>query len=308
MSPAKRNILIVKTGFSEFLDRGVSATVSLGDVLMCTALLHLYRKDHVTWVSSWAARRLLEGNPYIGELLTFGPDFFRLSERAFDEVINLEKDIGICTYLQSITARRRKGFYFNARTHDIATYRRATRYLLAGQENHKGIEKNGLEILYEAVGAKWRGETIMLTPRRRAKVKYDIGFNYEVGKKWPTKAWPLERWRALEKQLGGTHSISWQQGFKNLDRYIAWIDACRLIVTSDSLGQAVAQALGKKVITLFGPTNARRMDGIPGIHTVSARSSCPHLPCYLPFCRHKAFCMETIDPGRVASLCERLLA
>ena len=67
-----KKILIVKTGFSEFLDRGISTTVSLGDVLICTSILHLYKNDHVTWVTDWQARQLLQGNPYIKQLLIFG--------------------------------------------------------------------------------------------------------------------------------------------------------------------------------------------------------------------------------------------
>ena len=55
-----RKVLIIKTGFSEFLDRGISTTVSLGDVLICTSLLHLYKQDEVTWVTDWMARRLLK--------------------------------------------------------------------------------------------------------------------------------------------------------------------------------------------------------------------------------------------------------
>ena len=67
-----RKILIIKTGFSEFLDRGISTTVSLGDVLICTSLLHLYKRDEVTWVTDWQARQLLANNPYIHHLLIYG--------------------------------------------------------------------------------------------------------------------------------------------------------------------------------------------------------------------------------------------
>ena len=67
-----RKVLIIKTGFSEFLDRGISTTVSLGDVLICTSLLHLYKKDEVTWVTDWQARQLLKDNPFIKNLLIFG--------------------------------------------------------------------------------------------------------------------------------------------------------------------------------------------------------------------------------------------
>lgn len=107
-----RKVLVIKTGFSEFLDRGISTTVSYGDVLMCTAILHRFFKDHVTWVTSWAARDILKDNPYIDELLIFGPQTMRkVLRRQYDVLINLEKDIGICTWLDQLKAGKRYGFY-----------------------------------------------------------------------------------------------------------------------------------------------------------------------------------------------------
>lgn len=303
-----RKILIIKTGFSEFLDRGISTTISLGDVLLCTALLHLYRDDEVTWVTSWAARQMLENNPYIKELLIFGPSAFKkITAQPFDILVNLEKDIGICTYLSQVRTRRRYGFYFSGKIHDIATHKRSTQYLLAGQENHKDIHKTALALLYEAVGEKWHGQGLILERRHRQKEKYDIGFNYSVGSKWPTKAWPWERWRALGDLLEDQFSISWQKGQKDILKYIDWIDSCRLIVTSDSLGQAIGQALGKKVITLYGPTNYRRMQGVENIHVVASPLRCPHMPCFLPICKNDQFCMDHIAPEKIALLCQRLL-
>ena len=303
-----RKILIIKTGFSEFLDRGVSTTVSLGDVLNCTALLHIYKNDNVTWVTSWAARQLLENNPYIREILIFGPDVLKkIGQKSYDLLINLEKDIGICTYLNQIKAKERYGLYFNERKHDISTYRRSTQYLLVGQENHKDINKIFLELLFEAVGKKWNGENLILKRKFRRQQKYDIGFNYSVGTKWPTKAWPMEKWKELENLLKNKYSVSWQKGHKNLSTYIDWIDSCRVIVTSDSLGQSIGQALEKKVISLFGPTNHRRIEGIKNISVVCSELRCPFMPCYSPICKYEKFCMDYIPPEKVAHLCEELL-
>ncbi len=303
-----RKVLIIKTGFSEFLDREISTTVSLGDVLTCTALLHLYKKDEVTWVTAWAARQLLRDNPHIAELLIFGPQALqKIAVNSYDILINLEKDIGICTFLRQVRAQKRYGFYFNEHVHDIATHNRATRYLLAGQENHKDIDKTFLEILFETVGEKWQGEGYVLTRRKQVPEKYDIGFNYAVGSKWPTKAWPGDKWEQLEKILQDKYTISWQQGHKNLLKYIEWIDRCRVIVTADSLGQAIAAALGKKVIVLYGPTNFRRMQGIDNLTVIPSDLACPFMPCYLPICKFDQFCMDHITPEKVALKCEELL-
>lgn len=304
-----RSVLIVKTGFSEFLDRGISTTVSLGDVLICTAILPLYKNDHVTWVTDWQARKLLQGNPYIKQLLMFGtPVFNNIRGQAFDVLINLEKDIGICTFLNGISAKKKYGFYFNDKTHSITTRKRSTQYLLSGQENHTNIQKNALELLYETVGQKWRGQGLVLNRQRKVRPKYHVGFNHAVGSKWPTKAWPMDHWKSLESLLQGKYSISWQQGHKNLNKYIQWIESCRMIVTSDSLGQAIGQALGKKVVTLYGPTNHLRMQGVPNVEVVPTTLKCPHAPCYMPLCKYDKFCMDYISPERVAQLCHDYLS
>jgi len=303
-----RKVLIIKTGFSEFLDRGISTTVSLGDVLICTSLLHLYKKDEVTWVTDWQARQLLHKNPYIHHLLIFGTKALEhLNTQEFDILINLEKDIGICTFLNQLRARKKYGFYFNDTIHNISTRRPSTQYLLSGQENHREIKKNALEILYETVGEEWKGQGLILTQRPKHREKFDIGFNYAVGSKWPTKAWPMDHWKSLENLVGKSYKITWQQGHKNLFKYIDWINDCRMIVTSDSLGQAVAQALGKKVVTLYGPTNHVRMQGIPGVTVVPSPLKCPYMPCFLPVCKFDKFCMDYISPEKVAQMCEEQL-
>jgi heptosyltransferase-2 len=222
-------------------------------------------------------------------------------------LVNLEKDIGLCTYLNRIRAKTKYGFYFNTQKHDIATYHRSARYLLSGQEHHRNIRKALPEILFEAVGGRWNGEMAIFQPRVSSKEKYDIGFNFAVGPKWPTKAWPMEKWKALEKILNKRYTISWQKGHKDIRKYIQWVSSCSLIVTCDSLGQILGQALGKKVITLFGPTNHLRMKGMPNTTVIPSPLKCPFMPCYLPVCKYHKFCMDYISPQMVASECEKVL-
>ncbi len=303
-----RKVLIIKTGFSEFLDRGISTTVSLGDVLICTSILHLYKEDDVTWITDWQAKELLENNVYINKLLIFGSRTLEeLGLQQFDILINLEKDIGISTVVNRIQAKKRFGFYFNDKDHRIKTHNRSTEYLLSGQETHKDIQKNALELLYESVDAKWQGQGLLLSVKKQNKIKYDVGFNHAVGSKWPTKAWPKEHWTKLEHLLMGDYKISWQQGHKNLMKYIQWINSCRVIVTSDSLGQAIGQALGKRVITLYGPTNYLRMRGVPDVQVVPSILKCPQMPCYMPFCTNDKFCMNFITPQKIAAMCREQL-
>ena len=309
-SKMKRNrrILIIKTGFSEFLDRGVSTTVSLGDVLFCTVILHLYKDDDVTWIVSNQARDLLVDNPYIDKLLVFDSFVFeKVLNKKYDIFINLEKDIGICAFLKNVQAKKKYGFYFNEKKYDIATYKDATRLLLSGQENHKNVNNNTAEILFKVVGKKWDGQGLLLSPKKRKKQIYDVGLNYAVGTKWPTKAWPMRYWKALEKSLKKDFSISWQKGHKNIHSYIQWIDSCKTIITSDSLGQMIGQALKKNVITLFGSTNHNRMDRLPHICVLPSKLKCRYRPCYLLTCKNKKFCMEAILPEDVETVVRRIM-
>ena len=278
-------------------------------MLLSTSILHLYKDDYVTWLTSAKGSPLLNNNPYIDELLIFGPSSLeKIAQKSYDVFVNLEKDIGMCTYLSKIKSKKKYGFYFDTKRHDISTYNRSARYLLNGQENHKDIRKTLPELLFEVVDGKWRGEAAILHRRSARIEKYDIGFNFTVGTKWPTKAWPMAKWQALERLLKKKYSVSWQKGHKNIRKYIDWVDNCRVIVTCDSLGQVIGQALGKKVITLFGPTNHLRMAGIPNTHVIPSPLKCPYMPCYLPVCRYHEFCMDHISPERVAGECQKLLA
>ncbi len=304
-----RKVLIVKTGYSEFLEKGISTQVSLGDVLLCTVLLNLYKQDKVTWVTSSKAAPLLKDNPYISRLIMMGPDLFtQLAQESFDLMINLEKDIELSAFLVQVKVKKKYGFYFNRLTQDMDAYKRSARYLLAGQENHQDIDKSFFEILYETVGARWEGQGALLPSSHPQKEKWDIGFNYAVGPKWPTKAWPRRHWERLEQLLKDKYSLSWQRGHRDLDQYINWIAGCRLIVTSDSLAQAVGLALNKQVMTLFGPTNPQRMQGIPRVTLLRSPLRCPYMPCFHSVCRNDRFCMDDISPEIVAQNCERILS
>jgi heptosyltransferase-2 len=221
--------------------------------------------------------------------------------RTFDIVLNLEKDFSLCILTNEIKAKQKLGFYYDDRCHEIATRKRSTQYLLSGQENQREINKNAFELLYETAGKKWEGQGVVLGVAPKKRYQFDIGFNYAVGSKWPTKAWPERYWKILEKLLDKEFTISWQQGHKNLRRYIDWINNCRMIITNDSLGQAIAQGLGKQVITLYGPTNPCRMGGIKNVHILTATLDCSYMPCFMPVCQNSKFCMDYISPERVAN-------
>jgi heptosyltransferase-2 len=305
----KEKVLIIKLGYSETLDGEIGKITSLGDVLRSTVLLPLYKNAHVTWLIDEISFPLLKGNPYIHRILSYDiTSVLQLQSERFDTVINLEKVPGICAFSDSINAWRRYGFRFDPENGVALAYDGSQHVLeiCMYQEYKKKTKKHWEEILFEMVGAKWQGEGCILGYKPKSDVIYDIGFNYDVGKKWPNKAWPMEYWKELEKLIDNKYSISWQQGLKNIEEYFEWINSCRVFVTNDSLGLHIACALNKKTLALFGPTLASEIYIPNGIKLLpQADYSC--IPCLSPKCIQSKSCMNYIEPQMVYDAMENIL-
>ena len=103
----------------------------------------------------------------------------------------------------------------------------------------------------------WRGVDIVGDV---ASHHSQVGLNWQVGGRWPTKAWPFERWEQLAATLSAQCTVSWQEGFDDVHEYMRWIAGCGSIVTTDSLGMHLAIAMKKPVLALFGPTPSWEVD------------------------------------------------
>jgi len=304
-------VLIIKLGYSETLDKEISTTTSLGDVLRTTVILNFLKKDRVSWLVDERAYPLLEGNPYIERILIYNLEsVLQLQRERFDTVINLEKVPGICALADSINAWRRFGFRFDEYKGEAQSYDGAERVLslcLSLEEKRKN-RRYWQEALAEMIGEKWKGEEYILGYKPRSKVKFDVGFNWVTGNKWKNKAWPREHWEKLETLLKPYYSLSWQEGLDNLYKYMDWINSCRLVVTNDSLGMHLAIALKKKIVALFGPSSSQEvyLYNLGKILTPSVDYDC--LPCLQRECFQKKECMYFISPQRVAKVVHTLLA
>lgn len=289
-------------GYSETLDPEIGKYPSLGDVVRTTPILHCYRDDYVTWLTDERAYPLLKENPYIDRVMFFDlATVLQLQAEQFDVVVNLEKGGGLCALTNSISAYNKFGFRLNPNsglvwaclnTHDVL-------------DIYSDIEKKRLarlvwqDVLFEMIGKTWSGEPYVLGYKPKGKVKFDVGLNFQVGSKWKNKEWPKESWNTLcdELRIAG-YTVSNQEGTDNLEKYMDWINSCRLIVTHDSLGLHLALALGKKVVALFGGTASHE------VHLYgSGKAIVPHgfncLPCLVPECENDKYCMETITVDEV---------
>lgn len=264
---SSRKVLILKTGYIETLTNEPyqEGEVSLGDVLRTTAILHLFKNDFVVWLTDRKAVPLLEGNPYIREILEFNTtNIERLRHEYYDIVINLEKNPGICALASHIDSWQKYGFRFEPFTGSAEAYNEAINalYVAKDERSKKSNDKHWLQHLYAMVGQTWKNEGYVLRePNHEYKYGHRIvGLNWRAGHKFHDKVWPMERWRGLQTMLmqeGITTEL--QPADIKLRDYIHWISAHSVIVSCDSLGLHIGMALNKSVVGLFGPTPAKEI-------------------------------------------------
>ncbi len=306
---ATEKVLIIKLGYSETLVGEISHTTSLGDVLRSTVLLNLYKDAHVTWLVDEKAIGLLKGNPSIDRILPYDlTSVLQLQAERFDTIINLEKVAGVCAFSDSLTGWKRYGFRFDPETGTAMAYDGSQQVLdICYNPGDKASNRRFWEdILYEMVGSKWKGEAPVLGYQPTSEIKSDIGFNFNVGDKWPIKAWPLEYWKELEKLIGDKYTISWQEGLTSIDEYIDWINSVKLLVTNDSLGLHIAHALKKPIVAFFGPTVSCEVYIEKGVKLLpDGEYDC--LPCMSTNCIKQESCMYEIKPETAFAAIEKFI-
>jgi len=197
----KIKILIIKLGYSETLDSEIGRYVSLGDVLRTTPILSAlkdkYTNSHISWLVSEVAEPLLFNNNYIDRLLIWD-DFvpFQLMAEEFDIVINLEKVPGICAISDKIKAWNKYGFRFNKDTGHYDGHEDSLELIdyinqkEIGTTSHDPWQKTLIELL----GLKWNNQNYSLGYKPKSKEIFNVGLNYEVGKKWQNKAMSIGKW------------------------------------------------------------------------------------------------------------------
>jgi heptosyltransferase-2 len=306
-------ILIIKTGYSEILDRETCIRkVSLGDVLRTTPILHLYKGQNVTWLTDLEAFPLLERNPYITRLMAY--DFTtrdQLLAEIFDSMINLEKYPPICGLASQINAWKKYGFRLDAHTGKSQAYDRASEVLtVSADPNAKKDNKRTIqELLFEMVGEKWKGEEYILgyKPKKpNQRNKYDVLLNTKIGQKWPAKSWSMQNWDKLETILT-THGFrvtrqdkQSEEVLTNLNTYMNWLDSSKMIVSNDSLGMHLGIALHKKVLGLFGPTPNSEVYFYNRGEAIIPEPIPSCMPCFEGnICKRGKNCMQDISPEKV---------
>lgn len=167
-----------------------------------------------------------------------------------------------------------------------------------------------------------------LDDRDRAHVErlLPAGAKYAVllpGTNWATKRWPVEKFArlvaplrqrfGLEVAVAGGPDVEELAvripearnlvGQTNLRQLVALLDRADLVVANDSGPMHIAAALGRPLVTLYGPTNPVRT-GPYGRDDSVLRLDIPCSPCYSRRCSHQS-CLRWLEIEPVLELAEK---
>jgi lipopolysaccharide heptosyltransferase II len=155
------------------------------------------------------------------------------------------------------------------------------------------------------------------------------------GARWPNKRWPAEFFAEVVRQLARLRP-DWQfailgaasdselakviaaadpkrcldlTGRTSLPDLVEWIRQGELLLSNDTGPMHIAAALGKPVVSVFGPTEPRRT-GPYGRSGGVLRADLPCAPCLKPTCHYERplECLRVITPEQVIEKIRRILS
>ena len=171
--------------------------------------------------------------------------------------------------------------------------------------------------------------------RQRAPADGTRWIAFQPGARWANKRWPVDFYAEVARRLvaadpalriavlGGREDqplgrvIGQNLGDRCLDltgrtslpEMVEWVRRCELMVTNDTGPMHVAAALGRPVVALFGPTEARRTGPYGQVDKV-LRHPLPCAPCMKSTCHFERpmECLQAIGPNQVLAAIENRLA
>jgi heptosyltransferase-2 len=186
---------------------------AMGDVLRTTALLpplaEVHPRASITWITRKESVPLLQGNPYVAEVLELGPEaLVHLQTRTFDRVINLDASKISAGLASAARAIRKDGFVLDRLGYVRPTSDAARRWLEAGLFDD--LKRQGTETYQDRMAAilglsgRKHHYVFELSTDERAhatahldSIGVDttrpvIGLNTGAGGRWPLKQWREE--------------------------------------------------------------------------------------------------------------------
>jgi heptosyltransferase I len=331
---------------------------ALGDVvhtLPVVATLHArYPQVALDWLVEEEAAPLIAGHPAVSELIVSGRRRWlralrhpaaapgalwamagfarRLHCRRYDAVLDLQGLLKSALYVAAAGAPIRVGL---ADAREGARLAYTHRVPVPPQPVH-AVER--YLALAAAVGADRavREFTIPLAAEEKAaaalrvrEMPRPLAVLHPAGR-WPTKLWPVERWRALATALAGegwgvlvtgsagdaavTAAITdgvgpacrSLAGLLSLKQLAAVLGSADVMVSVDSGPMHIAAAMGTPIVALFGPTDPGRT-GPLGRHTI-LRKPLPCSPCLSRRCRIQEtnLCMRALGTSEALAAAHEL--
>lgn len=294
---------------------------------------------HIAWLVTPVCSGILEGHPQLNEVILFdrkglgaawksgesrsqlGAFRHRLRDGNFDLVIDLQGLFRSGWMAWQTRAPVRVGF---ANARELAPLFYTHRVRVGSPEQH-AIER--YLTIAEQLGCG-RGPVKFVFPTDDADRAHVREMTNNIGKyavvlpgtNWKTKRWPVESFAALVQPLRERFSLSTiiaggpgdrelaakipggldLTGKTSLRQLVALLEAADLVIANDSGPMHIAAALGRPLVTMFGPTNPVRT-GPYGRGDSVIRVGVPCSPCYSRHCSHIS-CMTWLYPEHVLAL------
>jgi lipopolysaccharide heptosyltransferase I len=318
---------------------------SLGDIIHALPALSIIRKSfpasYLAWLVSDPFKGLLEGHPYLDEIISFPRHFFlqkglpflkELRSRQFDIVIDLQGLLRSALIGFLCRAEERIGFR-EGREFSPLFY---TRPITIGRHILHAVDRN-MQLASSISGGIFEADfTFNLSPRAVKKVEgklKELKIEGEIialnpATRWPSKRWKEDNWAKIAEALANEGNIFFLAGpgeeeliegirklmKKNsfslagqlsLQELAVFLSRSRLLVTVDSGPMHLAAAMHIPLVALFGPTDPARCG--PYGHSRSViKSSLDCTGCYRFHCRSNK-CMNDIAPGQVLAKAVEIL-
>src|SRR3989338_2966288 len=308
-SPMGFRILIIKLG-------------AMGDVLRTTPLLPAlkkkYSESHITWVTDKVSLELLQMNPYIDRLLSFSYDsVLRLEEEKFDLMICLDKETRATALAMRVNAEKKQGFGLSQYGSIFPLNRESNYAFRLGIDDNLKFKENKRsyqEIVFEATGLKYNKDEYILSASSASSEDARNLFN-KIGIKGYVKLIKRISNHANPDTkillLGGSGEVKinkvikeklksriYDSGCENtLSQFIAIVDRCDIVISSDTLTMHIGIGLKKRVLAIFGPTCHQEIELYGRGDKVISSIDCA--PCYKGRCDLKDNCMTTISVDEV---------
>ena len=242
------SVLIIKLG-------------ATGDVVRTTPLLR--RLDGtVSWITAKNNLALLEGIDREARCVSW-ENRRRVTDTAYDLVINLEDDREASWFLKEIKFKQLFGAHLNS--DDKLTYTLDSRdwfdlslistYGLEEADRLKLLNRRTYqELIFEGLGLGFSGETYYLPPSHPTGLHGDVAISCTAGPIWPMKRWAYYDDLKNELESEGV-KVNILQNRPSLIEHLADVRGHRCLVSGDSLPMHLALGSGVRCVSLFTCTS-----------------------------------------------------